>query len=70
MVEDVLCSMNAVAPGRTLFALRCHVAFLLAALAGWLGGSTAALADPAAELFWPQWRGPLSTVRRLTRTRR
>jgi len=30
-------------------------------MAAWLAGNTTALADPAAELFWPQWRGPRST---------
>jgi outer membrane protein assembly factor BamB len=34
---------------------------LRAARAGCRAASAAALADPDAELYWPQWRGPLST---------
>jgi outer membrane protein assembly factor BamB len=53
--------MNAAAPARPFFANRCHFLFLLAALAGCLTANAAALADPEAKQFWPQWRGPLST---------
>jgi outer membrane protein assembly factor BamB len=53
--------MNAAAPARPFFTSRCQFLFLLAALAGGLAANAAAPPDPAAELFWPQWRGPLST---------
>jgi hypothetical protein len=56
-----MCMMNAAAPVRPFLATRGHFLLLLAALAGCLAGNSAALADPGAELFWPQWRGPLST---------
>ena len=53
--------MKATAPVCPFFTTRCHFLFLLAAVAGCLTASAASLADPAAELYWPQWRGPLST---------
>jgi len=59
--ENVVCNMNPAVPARPFFTTRCHFLFLLAALAGCLAASAAALADPDAELYWPQWRGPLST---------
>jgi len=53
--------MSAAAPARPLFAFHRRFPLLLAALMGWLTGTTTALVAPAAELFWPQWRGPLLT---------
>jgi outer membrane protein assembly factor BamB len=59
--DDVFRTMNAAPPARPFFAIRCHFVFLLAILAGCLTANASALDDPAAERFWPQWRGPLST---------
>jgi outer membrane protein assembly factor BamB len=53
--------MNAAAPARPFFTAGSHFLFLLAALAGCLAANAAAPADPDAQLFWPQWRGPLAT---------
>lgn len=53
--------MSVAAPARLLPALHCWFPFLLAALTGWLAGNTTAQAEPEAEMFWPQWRGPLLT---------
>ncbi|MGA2174347.1 MAG: PQQ-binding-like beta-propeller repeat protein [Verrucomicrobiota bacterium] len=55
--------MNTAAPACLLSVVRRPLFFSLAALAlgGCLAGNAAALADPAAEQFWPQWRGPLGT---------
>ena len=39
---------------------RCCLPLLLAALAGALPRAADAQTAPAAEMFWPQWRGPLS----------
>ena len=35
--------------------------FLVVLLLGWLFTPRFALADSAADRFWPQWRGPLAT---------
>jgi outer membrane protein assembly factor BamB len=53
--------MNTAATARLSATSRCRLLSLLAALACWLAANTPGLADPAADLFWPQWRGPLCT---------
>jgi outer membrane protein assembly factor BamB len=50
--------MNSAAPAQSLFTACRRLLCLLAALAGCLSASAA---DSPGELFWPQWRGPLST---------
>src|ERR1017187_8457452 len=53
--------MNAASPVRPFFRTHCLFLLLLTALAACLVANAAALADPAVDLYWPQWRGPLST---------
>jgi len=53
--------MNAATTVRPFSTTHCHFLLLLTVLAGCLAANAAPLPDPAAELYWPQWRGPIST---------